>query len=515
MSNDGIQSFILKSAENLRIAAAVHEAWPEVRHRIGSGFLSRLERHLAAALPGWKPLVWERYFIDQWACFYWFKPGWTSQYYVALQASQFGEVMELGIQRDQDEISSRPHDERVLDIVRRLHPSARQAAWWEAKVLLRSPASDWRSPEILWRMQHEQAFLNTVATQMIDLSKAVESTVDSMADAGLRTDRKSKASKSSVGGRAVSGESLKLPRLICAADWSKSADRRRAAVAVRVDDRYRIDRIDVVADPSKLLDSLRAKSGDGGVFLGFDFPIGLPVAYAARRGFKTWREAMEVVSRQKTDFFVETDEPSIEQPFYPKSSRPAGQFTLARLVQSLELKTVEALFRGCECQNHEGQQPACLFFTIGPQQVGRAALNGWKSVILPNIGSLALWPHDGDLADLLDGKKPVIAEIYPAEFYRFIGPPAGAAKWSKAKREDRRKVAPNLLKHAGNLGLGMSSEVQNSVESGFETDDEFDAFVGLIGMLAVLRGKIRAMPEEVPDGIEIEGWILGRPGPTG
>ena len=52
MKSDPIQDYILKSEGNLAVAAAVGEAWPEVRQKIVSGFLDSLESRLTKKLQG-------------------------------------------------------------------------------------------------------------------------------------------------------------------------------------------------------------------------------------------------------------------------------------------------------------------------------------------------------------------------------------------------------------------------------------------------------------------------------
>jgi inactivated superfamily I helicase len=40
-----------------------------------------------------------------------------------------------------------------------------------------SPASDWRKPEVLWKMHKDPAFLESVAEQLVDLAKVSEKVI--------------------------------------------------------------------------------------------------------------------------------------------------------------------------------------------------------------------------------------------------------------------------------------------------------------------------------------------------
>jgi len=72
-----------------------------------------------------------------------------------------------------------------------------------------------------------------------------------------------------------------------------------------------------------------------------------------------------------------------------------------------------------------------------------------------------------------------------------------------------------LLAWADEVGVGFESGVQHRVEEGFSAgvngEDEFDAMVGLLGMVAVVRGVVESgEPKDDAAVTAIEGWILGR-----
>ena len=55
--------------------------------------------------------------------------------------------------------------------------------------------------------------------------------------------------------------------------------------------------------------------------------------------------------------------------------------------------------------------------------------------------------------------------------------------------------------------IAPDQALSEQLRSGFATDDEFDAVVGVFGMINVLRGH---RSEGYPEDIRLtEGWILG------
>lgn len=166
---------------------------------------------------------------------------------------------------------------------------------------------------------------------------------------------------------------------------------------------------------------------------------------------------------------------------------------------------------------------ACpLFWTMGGQQVGKAAILGWKEVLVPALhnSSLrpALWPFDGDLEELIRSKRLVIAETYPAEFYyhlgvRFSTHKAGM-KSGKRVQSERAANSARLLDWAGSNGIEIEPSLQVDLVNGFGKspygDDRFDAVVGLLGMLNILLGNHPCTSPDDEDVRRIEGWIMGK-----
>lgn len=271
-----------------------------------------------------------------------------------------------------------------------------------------------------------------------------------------------------------------------------------------------------VGDASTLIHRLRLyAAADTTILLGFDFPIGLPLSYAERMGVKEFLALLpEFGSGEWSDFYdvaERAEQISLRRPFYPK--RPSHT-RLHHLLDTLDVESVDHLLRRCD-KAHAGRQAAApIFWTMGAKQVGKAAISGWRDVLAPALRSpvldVAVWPFDGTLDELLRQRHSVIAETYPAEFYRHLGLDVR----SKRDRADRQANAPALLRWADEINVALSPEMRSAIEDGFgslsDGDDQFDATVGLFGMLNVVLG--RRSPGEPEDSTicRIEGWMLGR-----
>jgi hypothetical protein len=172
MNADPIQAYILKNERNFHIAAAVGAAWPDVRNTIVSGFLDRLDSRLKRKLKGWESDRYGVLFLGKWSGYCISKPEWDEQYYIHLLFGEYGKNMAFGVGRDFKQFGKRPFCDDLLSAVARLHPSARQQKpWWEAQVSMRSPATDWSKPEVLWRAYKDQKFLEDVAEQLLEVAE--------------------------------------------------------------------------------------------------------------------------------------------------------------------------------------------------------------------------------------------------------------------------------------------------------------------------------------------------------
>lgn len=180
MNTEPIRDFIITNERNLRIAAAVAEAWPEAREHLANGFLSRLGEKLKKSLPGWTVSTWNQLFVDKDSGWLLTKPEWKAEYSVELYFANSGKNIFFGVSRakEKDSVRKRGHSDKILNAVKKHERSATAREWWEAKMAMRFPASDWQKPEILWRMHKDEKFLDEVAEQLLTVAKAGEPHID-------------------------------------------------------------------------------------------------------------------------------------------------------------------------------------------------------------------------------------------------------------------------------------------------------------------------------------------------
>ncbi len=133
--------------------------------------------------------------------------------------------------------------------------------------------------------------------------------------------------------------------------------------------------------------------------------------------------------------------------------------------------------RRCERKTENRSEAECLFFTLGPKQVGRAAIVGWRDVFTPSRDMLRFWPFDGSLEDLLRKPGVVVAEIYPREAYSHLDIDF-STRLSKKRQEDRQKFSKELLQIEDKENILLSEAAKYWIREGFESDDDFDAMVG-------------------------------------
>lgn len=312
------------------------------------------------------------------------------------------------------------------------------------------------------------------------------------------------------------------PKLVAHADWSVAPAKRWLALAALQAGAYRAQPSQPVGDPQTLLSRLRALAGpDGAVLLGVDLPIGLPLAYARQVGvddFVTWLPRLgQGVWRDFHRVAEGRDEISLHRPFYPH--RPGGT-KQAYLLQALNVATIDDLRRRCDRAHSDRRAAAALFWTMGAQQVGKAALHAWQHLLTPGLASseVSLWPFQGALAELLQPGRIVVAETYPAECYRHLGvrfsSPQSGVPAGKRVQAARAAQAQRLLDRAGQAGVELDPGLRAAIVDGFgansDGEDRFDAIVGLFGLLSVVWGRQPAGDPTDPAIRRVEGWILGQ-----
>ena len=303
------------------------------------------------------------------------------------------------------------------------------------------------------------------------------------------------------------------PELVIHYDWSVNPQKRAAVRAVRQGETFVIHRPEPVElDLGRLLSSHDASHT---TFIGFDVPIGLPLAYAEKICCDDFIDLLPQLGQEGTwvDFFkpaTSAAEISHRRPFYPQ--RPGGT-RRDHLVEALGLERFDQLRRQCDQATAYRPAAAALFWTMGAQQVGKAAISVWRDVLQPAFvesgergDEIGVWPFQGKLfkeenekennqqstidRQLLTGRRTVVAEVYPGEMIHHIGMQVR----SKRDQAERAKAAEPALAWVTRHGWRLTPEAEMALKDGFgsaaDGEDRFDAFVGLLGMLGVLAGTI-------------------------
>ena len=274
--------------------------------------------------------------------------------------------------------------------------------------------------------------------------------------------------------------------------------------------------IEPVGDVGTLLARLLDAANGGPVALGVDFPIGLPRAYAAQypegaRDFPTFLRALHA----RPGFFQVAD--TIEEicpgrPFYPRRGL-AGMTRLSHAI-ALGLESAASLSRACDRATTQRPAGAPLFWTLGANQTGKAALSAWRDLLLPAMSGPnppALWPFEGPFRSLLRSGRVAIAETYPADALRQLGMrPIG----SKRRQSDRIASLPGLRAAMASLRATPAPALESLLAEGFGADpageDRFDCLLGVLCVLLVLAAR---RPDTAPSDPWIttwEGWVLGQ-----
>ncbi len=309
---------------------------------------------------------------------------------------------------------------------------------------------------------------------------------------------------------------MSIQPLAAHADWSVDPRKRWMTLATPTPSGWMVAAPEPVGPVETLFIRLTSRANGAPVALGVDFPLGLPRAYAANHAathanFPDFLRALHGT----TEFFTvctETHEISPTRPFYPAHSR-AG-VTRAELVNSLGLPSPAALYRACDRATESRPAGAPLFWTLGPNQTGKAAISAWRDLLSPALNTKSpplLWPFDGRLSDLLHPGRIAIAETYPAEALRLLGLKLPG---SKRRQSDRAALSPTLHAAMADLPAQPTQDLATAIANGFGADaageDRFDSLLGLLNVLLVLEGK---RPDVAPDDPILttwEGWVLGQ-----
>jgi hypothetical protein len=296
------------------------------------------------------------------------------------------------------------------------------------------------------------------------------------------------------------------------ADWSLDARKRWVSIARRQGRQWQANAPRQVGDPATLAAHLIAEGSTAA--LGLDLPLGVPRGFAAMRSepdFPTFLTGLA----GNTDFFAVSptlDTVSPARPFYP--ARGIKGMTRAAHATALGLPDAAGLSRLCDRATVERPAGAPVFWTLGANQSGKAAISAWRDWLAPALAAGApfrLWPFAGALHELLRPGQLVIAEVYPAEALRQLGLKLAGSKRAEAPR---RALAPALRDAMAALNVSPDAALAEAITSGFGTDaageDRFDSLIGLLGLIGVVDGK---RPDFIPPDPMIrawEGWVLGQ-----
>ncbi len=210
--------------------------------------------------------------------------------------------------------------------------------------------------------------------------------------------------------------------------------------ATRCGDGWRVAAACPVGEVADFLARLRAQAGGGAVALGVDLPVGVPRAYAAQCAEPDFLEFLRGVAG-RGDFFRVCEtlaDIRLDRPFYPQ--RGVRGMTRLSHAAALGLGDAAGLSRVCDRATPERPAGAPVFWTLGANQSGKAAIAAWRDLLLPALQAgapLRLWPFAGDFRTLLAPGTVALAETYPAEALRR----AWRRAWRGCRRRRRQRCA--------------------------------------------------------------------------
>lgn len=297
------------------------------------------------------------------------------------------------------------------------------------------------------------------------------------------------------------------------ADWSTTAAKRWCVEAQRTETGWLVQAPRTVGPVDRFVAGLL--QGAQPTLAGFDFPIGTPAAFGRKTEFSGFSDAVAAFGSGTWSRFYEVgeraDDVHLRRPFYPRVSTSSAR--QAHLLEGLGVGDIDALRRQCERATKERRAACSLFWTLGGNQVGKAAISGWREVVQPaRRAGASLWPFEGDLTTLSQRSRLVLCETYPAEAYAHVDVRFRAGG-SKQRQDDRREATLSLASRCKSHGVELTPSMAETLRSGFgprkDGEDAFDAAIGLLGMIEVVDGRRAAAPPmtEAPDW---EGWILGQ-----
>jgi hypothetical protein len=296
------------------------------------------------------------------------------------------------------------------------------------------------------------------------------------------------------------------------ADWSMDARKRWVTIARRHGSTWQASAPRLVGDPAALAAGLLAEGGPAA--LGLDLPLGVPRGFAAQRTEADFLSFLAGLAQNPTFFAVSPSLATVSpaRPFYP--ARGIKGMTRAAHAAALGLADAAALSRACDRATAERPAGAPVFWTLGANQSGKAAISAWRDWLAPALAAgapLRLWPFAGALHDLLRPGQLALAEVYPAEALRHLGLKLGGSKRAEAPR---RALAPALCDVMAAMRVAPDAALANMIEAGFGADaageDRFDSLIGLLGLIGVMDGRRADFIPADPMIRAWEGWVLGQ-----
>jgi hypothetical protein len=310
-----------------------------------------------------------------------------------------------------------------------------------------------------------------------------------------------------------------LPDRVAHADWGTAPAKRAIASAELRDGAFHARAPSVFGGTGRLLEDMGLGGASAQTLLGFDFPIGLPRAYAARAGANRFLEWLRSLPNDAPLFEVASDiaDVSPARPFFPRSITLKSPGIKARYRHAIGLSNDEVL-RRCDRKHCTRNAASEMFWCLGASGVGKATIAGWRDTLRPALRDPArrfmVWPFEGRLEDLLAAADAVLVETYPADAYLQLGLAIGQPGASKRRQHDRRVDAKRLLDWSAERAVLPEDALTEQILDGFGPspagEDAFDAVVGLFAMIDTLQ---RAPEPQLPDDAAIrsvEGWMFGQ-----
>jgi hypothetical protein len=296
-------------------------------------------------------------------------------------------------------------------------------------------------------------------------------------------------------------------------DWSVDERKRWMTVGRTHGGGWILDAPHPTGRVGTILQRLASAASGEPVLFGIDCPIGLPRPYGRQlEGYASFPDFLKSLPFDASFFQVARtlDEVSLYRPFFP-AGNISGKGYKADLAKALGLPDAAAMWRRVDLKTADRPAAGQLFWTLGANQCGKAALAAWRDLLMPALREkqVKLWPFDGKLVDLLVAGQPVISETYPAEAMRQVGLKLNGSKQSQ---DARRGLASGIFAVLSKLQIRPSEALRSEIEAGFGSkksgEDPFDSFVGALGMINVINGNRGDGSPDPAD--QWEGWVLGQ-----